>query len=525
MKRTTLSQLPILSPSESSSSSCAGTPSICVRSSFAPRRGAAMLPVYARASRHMRNFLKRGRVPVLRTAFVGFIVLIAAACASGRLGLIVTPDTLTLRLARTPPPRTSHVVRTMFHHRDHHEPADAALNDNDADADDVGDDAFPHHGTASKAHSRSAKSGTKSAAGTAHHAGGTHSTDAAYAGRASHAADKSQNAKDALHDEFADSVHSGDPVTNSPAANSGQTSSTTKVATATSLVIKSPAYDAPRRLPNGKSNELTVPDECSEWRSLAQDPTRLRLYRLHFTSLDFTDWFVFVSMFTEAWHRQRLGRSRRPVYIDVAANHARRWSNTYFLDRCMGWDGVCAEANAVYHEELRRERHCAIIDTCVSDRPRAVNFSFAAAYGGVVRGANNRDWGVDGGSHATRAKYAAHFRGFRTLTCTTLTRELPRLGISRVDFMSLDVEGHELPVLMGIDWLHTKIDVLVVENKRKEVVTFITARGFDRYRGVLKDDIYIRKGSGYAVDPKFADWLQTLSKTDHKFHLPGNSDS
>lgn len=281
-------------------------------------------------------------------------------------------------------------------------------------------------------------------------------------------------------------------------------------------------FIAKRKLPSYLKHELSMPEECAIWRSLARDASKLVLYKQHFTSLDFTDWFIFVSMFTEAWHSARRTSRKRPVYVDVAANHARRWSNTYFLDRCLGWNGVCAEANPGYHEELRTQRHCSLIDTCVSDTPRLVNFSFTAAYGGVVRdGSGGQAWGVDGNKHATQPKFSTHFRGFRTLRCTTLSRELPRLGVNHVDFMSLDVEGYELPVLEGMDWSRTTVDVLVVENKRPEVQKFLEDKGFQQYRGVLKDDIYIRKGSGYTINHKFAHWLKIMRK-DYRINLPDN---
>ena len=33
--------------------------------------------------------------------------------------------------------------------------------------------------------------------------------------------------------------------------------------------------------------------------------------------------------------------------MDLAANHAVRISNTYVMDRCLGWRGLCIEANEV----------------------------------------------------------------------------------------------------------------------------------------------------------------------------------
>ena len=228
------------------------------------------------------------------------------------------------------------------------------------------------------------------------------------------------------------------------------------------------------------------------------------------------DWFLYVALFTEKFHA--VHTNRRPVYLDVAANHARRWSNTYFFDRCMGWNGVCVEANPVYRDELRNERHCHLIDRCVSDSERQVNFSFTEAFGGVVVDEDTK-WGVDGDSHKKDSKFYQHFKGIRSLTCTTLEKELSKIGMKHIDFLSLDVEGHELPVLNGINWNNTRIDVIVIENKSIQVAMLLLEKGYERIQNVLKDDIYLRKGSGYSFDEKFVDWVAQLNKTDYRFHL------
>ena len=48
--------------------------------------------------------------------------------------------------------------------------------------------------------------------------------------------------------------------------------------------------------------------------------------------------------------------------------------------------------------------------------------------------------------------------------CQRLGDELERLGFSHIDFMSLDVEGHEAAVLKGINWKVTTIDYILCEN-------------------------------------------------------------
>lgn len=211
----------------------------------------------------------------------------------------------------------------------------------------------------------------------------------------------------------------------------------------------------------------------------------------------------------------------RPAYLDIAANHAKRWSITWFFDRCMGWDGVCAEPNNAYWKELSTERQCRLINTCLSDRVRKVNFSYTAAYGGVVADLNSgQRMGVDGSLHAHSSKYGQHFKGISEINCSTMAKEMTKRdgnGVSHFDFMSLDVEGHEFPILQGIDWNRTKIDVIVTENRRPDVRQYLTDLGYTHFPGVLKDDIWISPESGLQLDPMAVDWMSSFNKSEKTF--------
>ena len=57
---------------------------------------------------------------------------------------------------------------------------------------------------------------------------------------------------------------------------------------------------------------------------------------------------------------------RPGVYADVASNHYKRISNTYFLDVCAGWHGLCVEPNAIYWADTLRFRSCKLVQTCAS---------------------------------------------------------------------------------------------------------------------------------------------------------------
>ena len=45
---------------------------------------------------------------------------------------------------------------------------------------------------------------------------------------------------------------------------------------------------------------------------------------------------------------------RKGFYVDSGANDARHLSNTFFFDKCLGWEGLCIEPMEQYHKELRK---------------------------------------------------------------------------------------------------------------------------------------------------------------------------
>ncbi len=68
--------------------------------------------------------------------------------------------------------------------------------------------------------------------------------------------------------------------------------------------------------------------------------------------------------------------------------------------------------------------------------------------------------------------------------------------------MSIDVEGHELNVLEGIDFDYTKINVLTIENNPKgykkqgddKIRKFMIKQGYTFWGRIIKlDDIYVHK--------------------------------
>ena len=86
--------------------------------------------------------------------------------------------------------------------------------------------------------------------------------------------------------------------------------------------------------------------------------------------------------------------------------------------------------------------------------------------------------------------------------CFPLYTILMVLGNPQVDFISLDIEGAEMPVLKTIPWDKVNIRALMIEvnhmgkvfeGSLKDLEQFLDESGFKFYKSVKIDNIYIRK--------------------------------
>lgn len=104
----------------------------------------------------------------------------------------------------------------------------------------------------------------------------------------------------------------------------------------------------------------TLTDECARWMNGTlgtfhdNDRKGIRFNMRGFTSQYGQDRTLWDRLFKNSTGPEF-------YYADVAANHYKHLSNTYFFDRCLGWSGVCVEPNPVYWAELRSKRSCHVV--------------------------------------------------------------------------------------------------------------------------------------------------------------------
>lgn len=106
---------------------------------------------------------------------------------------------------------------------------------------------------------------------------------------------------------------------------------------------------------------------------------------------------------------------------------------------------------SLHHDKFPGTRSCEFIPRCVgSEDGQTIQFHDDDEKSGIIDE-----------NYPNRNRQG----NMTTMTCTTVESTLRERRISHIDFLSLDVEGHELDVLKGIDFGKICIDVITVEVK------------------------------------------------------------
>ena len=167
----------------------------------------------------------------------------------------------------------------------------------------------------------------------------------------------------------------------------------------------------------------------------------------------FQDWWLYHNLYSSnpgaAWGAG--------VYVEIGVWNPLLLSSTLFFDKCLGWRGVCFEANPKWHKAIRASRSCTLVPHC------------ALGTAGSVRLATPAHGRQDAGTHVVRPGASlAHNEALtvREERCVVASDELIRLGVNRVDLLSVDVEGAEADVLRCFPLDALKVRAVLLELDR-----------------------------------------------------------
>ena len=189
---------------------------------------------------------------------------------------------------------------------------------------------------------------------------------------------------------------------------------------------------------------------------------------------------------------------RNGFFIEAGANDGYRQSNTYYLERFKGWQGVLVEGIPQLYQECVAQRHNSQVFNCalVADdfQEPSVTMKYANLMS-IVDGALKSEAGDR--QHLEKAAKYQHDvnRSYDvTVPARTLTSILDEVGVTEIDLLSLDVEGFELKVLKGLNFNKYQPKYMLIEARFKsEIDSYISELYVEVEQLSFHDYLYQRR--------------------------------
>ena len=153
---------------------------------------------------------------------------------------------------------------------------------------------------------------------------------------------------------------------------------------------------------------------------------------------------------------QLLSGRRGGFFIECGAGDGETSSNSLFFELERNWTGLLIEPNPdFYRTLLQRNRRAYVLGACLSPerRPTTAHLLMAQFRGGIVDKMHPSHLAALDSTRTPRAN----------VNCFPLNSVTAALGVTHVDYMSVDVEGPELEILRTVDWTRLRVDVVAVE--------------------------------------------------------------
>lgn len=165
-------------------------------------------------------------------------------------------------------------------------------------------------------------------------------------------------------------------------------------------------------------------------------------------------------------------------------------SNSYFFEK-LGWRCIVVEPMPDFCEKIRSVRTCEVMEIAASEKAGEVEFY-------VAEGVETLSTIQKDDNHFARIKSLSD-KGIRKIIVKTARLDdiLLDCGITSFDFLTIDVEGHELSVLAGLSFSKISPRIVIIEDNSNgidsQVKKFMQSVSYIRFKKTGCNDWYVKK--------------------------------
>ena len=184
----------------------------------------------------------------------------------------------------------------------------------------------------------------------------------------------------------------------------------------------------------------------------------------------------------DKWVVEFLRFKKNGYFVELGAYDGIQSSNTYYMEKNLGWEGLCVEANPRVYQSLIKNRKSKNINVALNDYVGECFF--------------------------LGDKITTH--GIK-VPCNLLSNVLIENNCpNNIDYLSIDIEGYEYIVLKDFDFDRWNIGMMTIEHnlycdgdvRKNKIYDLLTKNGFER---VVEDAPCLDKNPLYFNKP-YEDW-------------------
>lgn len=190
-----------------------------------------------------------------------------------------------------------------------------------------------------------------------------------------------------------------------------------------------------------------------------------------------------------------LGQKTNGVFVDVGGYDGVTGSNSLFFEVFRGWSGILVEPSPTQLRLAQARRRCPCLGYGVAGKSGKMEFmEITAGYTQMSGFLESYDRDL----LARVRGDARHKEVIHQLETRTLADILDEAGISRIDYLSLDVEGSEMDILQNFPFERFCIDLWSIENNAQtsEMPELMREKGYDLIEFAGVDDLFRKRQEG-----------------------------